>query len=141
MLSQAERNNQLQIMRPNGAIFFIVGISDVPLYKTSTLKVPLFWQQKPQTGMTVMQGMWSEHRDSILYDRSKLYSDHSRVTAGSLAFAAVPLCSKLGSTSYFLTCCKYFASPRIPAVHLTNTLFVARQNYTKKKRGGGAEGK
>jgi hypothetical protein len=26
-------------------------------------------------------------------------------------------------------------------VHLTNTLFVARQNYTKKKRGGGAEGK
>jgi len=81
MLSEAEHNNQLQIIRPNGGIFFIVDISGMPLYKTSTLKVSLFWQHKPQTGMT------SEHRDGILYGITLNCTQIvSRVTAGSLAF-------------------------------------------------------
>ena len=55
MLSEAERNNQLQIIRPNGAIFFIiVGINGMPLYEIWASKISLFWQHKPQTGMTVI---------------------------------------------------------------------------------------
>jgi len=68
MLSEAECKNQLQIILPNGAIFFIVGISSMPLYMTSTLKVSLFWQHKHQTGMTVIQDLTSKHWESIICD-------------------------------------------------------------------------
>jgi hypothetical protein len=68
MLSEAERNNQLQNIRHNGAIFFIVGTSGIPLYVASTLKVSLLRQHKPQTRMTVIQDVKSEHADGILYD-------------------------------------------------------------------------
>jgi hypothetical protein len=84
MLSEAERNNQLQIVCPNGAIFFIVGINGMPLYKTSAFKVSQFWQHKPQTDMTAIQDITSEHRDSILYDIAlNCTQTASRVTAGS----------------------------------------------------------
>jgi hypothetical protein len=68
ILSEVERNNRLQIIRLNEAIFFVVGISSMPLYITSTSQVALFWQYKYEASMIAIEDMTSKHRDSIICD-------------------------------------------------------------------------